>query len=175
MGESGANSGHTEARAMLDVLVSVGAARFDVTWTNAAGDKERFRRNVSPAELTRTLPEILSDAIRRQRNLIVRPHGPRVSFIQLDDLKADKLLPLAPAVFLTIETSPGNFQAWLALPGMEDKDFARRLRKGTGADTTASGATRVAGSLNFKEKYAPHFPRVAIHTARGNELTSWYA
>jgi hypothetical protein len=36
---------------------------------------------------------------------------------------------------------------------MEDKDFARRLRKGTGADTTASGATRVAGSVNFK--YAP--------------------
>jgi hypothetical protein len=61
--------------------------------------------------------------------------------------------------------SPGNFQAWLALPGAEDKDFARRLRKGTGADTTASGATRVAGSLNFKDKYAPHFPRVAIHTA----------
>jgi RepB DNA-primase from phage plasmid len=56
-------------------------------------------------------------------------------------------------VFLTIETSPGNFPAWLALPGMEDKDFARRLRKGTGADTTASGATRVAGSVNFKDKY----------------------
>jgi hypothetical protein len=111
MGESGANSGHTEARAMLDVFVSVGAARFDVTWTNAAGDKERFRRNVSPAELTRTLPEILGDAIRRQRNLIVRPYGPSVSFIQLDDLKADKPPPLAPAVFLTIETSPGNFQA----------------------------------------------------------------
>jgi hypothetical protein len=160
MGESGANTGHDEARAMLDVFVSVGAARFDVTWTNAAGDKERFRRNVSPAELTRTLPELLGDAIRRQRNLIVRPHGPGVSFIQLDDLKADQFPPLAPAVFLTIETSPGNFQAWLALPGMEDKDFARRLRKGTGADTTASGATRVAGSVNFRDKYAPHFPRL---------------
>jgi hypothetical protein len=75
MGESGGNTGHTEARAMLDVFVSVGADCFDVTWTNAAGEKERFRRNLSPAELTRTLPEILGDAIRRQRNLIVRPHG----------------------------------------------------------------------------------------------------
>ena len=84
-----------------------------------------------------------------------------MTFIQLDDLKADQLPPLARAVFLTLETSPGNFQAWLALPGTEDKDFARRLRKGTGADTTASGATRVAGSLNFKDKYAPDFPRVA--------------
>ena len=70
---------------------------------------------------------------------------------------------LAPAVFLALETSPGNFQAWVAMPGAEDKEFARRLKKGTGADTTASGATRVAGSLNFKDKYAPEFPRVAIH------------
>ena len=43
-----------------------------------------------------------------------------------------------------------------------DKDFARRLRKRAGADDTASGATRVAGSLNFKDKYAPDFPRVEI-------------
>jgi hypothetical protein len=48
---------------------------------------------------------------------------------------------------------------------MEDEDFARRLREGTGADTTTSGATRVAGSINSKEEYAPQFPRVAIHTA----------
>jgi hypothetical protein len=170
MAESGANTGHSEARAMLEVFTSVGATGFDVTWTNAAGDKERFRRDVSPAELMRTLPGILDDAIRRQRNLIVRPHGPGVSFIQLDDLKAEKLPPLAPAVFLTLETSPGNFQAWLALPGVEDKDFARRLRKGTGADTTASGATRVAGSVNFKDKYAPDFPQVAIHAAHPGRL-----
>ena len=36
------------------------------------------------------------------------------------------------------------------------------MRKGAGADDTASGATRVAGSLNFKDKYAPNFPRVQV-------------
>jgi hypothetical protein len=42
------------------------------------------------------------------------------------------------------------------------------LRKGAGADDTASGATRVAGSLNFKDKYAPDFPTVQIaHSAPG--------
>ena len=96
----------------------------------------------------------------------MRPHGHGVSFIQLDDLGADLLARLAPAVFLILQTSPANFQAWLAISGAEDKDFARRLRKGTGADATASGATRVAGSLNFKEKYAPHFPRVLIEQAQ---------
>jgi hypothetical protein len=102
----------------------------------------------------------------------VRPHGPTVTFIQLDDLKGENLARLAPAVFLTLETSPGNFQAWIALADAEDKDLARRLRKGTGADPTASGATRVAGSLNFKDKYAPDFPRVAIHQANPGRLTT---
>ena len=48
-------------------------------------------------------------------------------------------------------------------------DFSRRLRKGAGADPTASGSTRIAGSLNFKTKYAPAFPVVQItHTNVGN-------
>ena len=53
-----------------------------------------------------------------------------------------------------------------------DADFARRLRKGAGADLTASGATRVSGSLNFKEKYAPAFPRVeTVHASPGMVVT----
>ena len=70
------------------------------------------------------------------------------------------------AAFLTLETSPGNHQAWIAVSGLptpaEAKDFARRLRKGTGADLTASGATRVAGTSNYKRKYEPEFPTVTI-------------
>jgi hypothetical protein len=118
------------------------------------------------------MPALLDAAITRERNLIVRPHGPGIAFLQLDDLAADRLPTLAPAVFLALETSPGNFQAWLALQGGADKEFARRVRRGTGADATASGATRVAGSLNFKDKYAPTFPRVAIHAAQPGRITN---
>jgi hypothetical protein len=172
MGEADTTAAHSEARKMLGTFASVGATRFDLTSTTRAGEKDSFRRSVSLAELTRILPEILDAAIVEQRNVIVRPHGPGVTFLQLDDLGADQLPPLAPAVFLTLETSPGNFQAWLALPGPEDKEVARRVRRGTGADATASGATRVAGSLNFKDKYAPDFPRVAIREARPGYRTS---
>ena len=161
---------HAEALAMLDAFASVGATRFDVTCTTLAGDKEWFRRDVDPAELARTLPAMLDTAAGHRRNVIVRPHGPGVTLVQLDDLKADQLPRPAPAVFLILETSPGNFQAWIALPGAEDKDFVRRLRKGAGADRTASGATRVAGSRNYKEKYAPDFPRVAIRQAKLGRL-----
>ena len=172
MGEAETTAAHSEARNMIDTFASVGATRFDVTLTTRAGDKDTFRRSVPLADLLRTLPAMLDAATRSQRNVIVRPHGPGTSFLQLDDLSADKLPALAPAVFLNLETSPGNFQAWLALPGREDKELARRVRKGTGADATASGATRVAGSLNFKDKYAPDFPRVTIREARAGHMTN---
>jgi hypothetical protein len=172
MGEAETTTAHGEARAMLDIFASVGATRFDMTSTNCTGNKQWFRRGVPLADLAPILAAMLDGATAQQRNLIVRPHGPGTSFIQLDDLKADQLARLAPAVFLTLETSPGNFQAWLAIRGREDKEFARRVRRGAGADETASGATRIAGSLNFKDKYAPNFPRVAIRHARPGHLTT---
>ncbi|MFL6464970.1 MAG: hypothetical protein ACJ73N_11240, partial [Bryobacteraceae bacterium] len=156
---------------MLDAFASVEATQFDVTWTTRSGDKDEFRRGMRFSDIATTIPALLDAAITRERNLIVRPHGPGIAFLQLDDLAADRLPTVAPAVFLALETSPGNFQAWLALPGIEDKEFARRVRRGTGADATASGATRVAGSLNFKDKYAPDFPRVQIHSAQHGRMT----
>jgi hypothetical protein len=144
-----------------------------MTWTNAAGEKQEFRRGVPLADLRRTLPAILDHATQKRRNVIVRPHGPHVTFIQLDDLDQTKLARVTTAVFLALETSPGNYQAWAAMPGDEDKDLARRLRKGAGADTTASGATRVAGSINFKDKYALNFPRVTIQAVQpGRTVTA---
>jgi len=157
------------ARAMLDAFTSAGAEQFDVTWTTRQGEKANFRRHVPAESLRHFLPQLLMSAEKRELNLIVRPVSRRAVFIQLDDLSGEGMERLKPAAFLGLETSPGNYQAWVALPtGGADKDFARRLRKGAGADDTASGATRVAGSLNFKDKYAPDFPRVRVaHTAPG--------
>lgn len=92
--------------------------------------------------------------------------------MQLDDLGSEKLARVAPAMFLSIETSPGNFQAWLAVAGGEDKEFTRRMKRGVGADMGASGATRIAGSLNLKQKYAPNYPRVAIREMQPGHVTN---
>ena len=173
MGEDGATNGHDQALAMIDIFAGAGATRFDVTWTSAAGEEQNFRRNCMLAYLTRVMPAVLDDAARKQRNVIVRPRGGTgVTFVQLDDLNADKLARVAPAVFLTLETSPGNFQAWAAVKDADDKDFVRRFKKGTGADATASGATRIAGSINFKAKYAPDFPRVTIREAHAGRVAT---
>ena len=157
------------ARAMLDAFKSTGAEHFDITWTTRQGDKAGFRRHMPAETLQHLLPVMLTSAAKNERNLIVRPLSPRVVFIQLDDLTREGLERVKPTAFLGIETSTGNYQAWVAIPtGQSDKDFARRLRKGAGADDTASGATRIAGSLNFKDKYAPDFPTVQIaHSAPG--------
>ena len=172
MNENAGKAAHQEAQAMLQAFASVGAGRFDVTWTTAQGQPRRYEEAVRLADLVVRMPEILDRAERQRQNVIVRPDGPGITFMQLDDLNADKLPALAPAVFLILETSPGNFQAWLAIAGAEDKDFTRRVKRGTGADTTASGATRVAGSVNFKDKYAPHYPRVMIRETRAGHRTS---
>jgi hypothetical protein len=153
------------AQRMLDIFGSVGATGFDVTWTNLQDQPRRSRKGIDFAELRHAIPRMLDAAIAEQLNLIVRPLSSKAWFIQLDDLKAGQLQRLAPRLFLTLETSPGNYQAWLALAGQHDKEFAKRVRRGAGTDKRATGATRIAGSLNFKEKYAPGFPRVAIHTA----------
>ncbi len=166
----GSNPTHNTALDMLNAFRSVGTKCFDVTWTNVSGDKQQFRRGIDIDKLDAGLPRVLNQAEIQHQNLIVRPHTPPV-FLQLDDLDASGLEKVRQVSFLTLVTSPGNHQAWLALAGPADGDFARRVRKAAGADLTASGATRIAGSLNFKPKYAPAFPRVAIdHLALGKRV-----
>jgi hypothetical protein len=149
------------ARAMLDAFASVGAEAFDVTITTLQGAKVWFRGNVPLQELRGIMPAELAAAARLERNVIVRPRGPGRVFIQLDDISAEAMQRVQSVSFLGLETSPRNYQAWIAMQ-QSGEDLARQVRKGAGADPSASGATRVAGSLNFKHKYAPNFPRVQI-------------
>ena len=97
--------GHSVAQTMLDAFASVGANSFDVTGTTRAGEKEWFRRAMGYADLKRALPAMLDAALQKERNIIVRPHGSGVTFLQLDDLPPAMLPRLAPAVFLTLQTS----------------------------------------------------------------------
>ncbi len=91
--------------------------------------------------------------------------------IQLDDLGEDMAARLLPASFLVLRTSPGSYQAWVAVAD-GDADFARQLRRSTGADLTASGASRISGSFNYKGKYAPAFPCVeTVHLSPGRIAT----
>ena len=151
-----------EAFRMLDTFASVGATHFDLTHIDIDGEKRGFRPQQSVAQLKNSLPKLFPGAQARHNNIIIRPHGGKNYLVQLDDLDQAGLSRVGEAAFLTLQTSPGNHQAWIAVSGLDNaadaKDFARRLRKGAGADPTASGATRVAGTTNYKRKYEPDFP-----------------
>ena len=163
-----------QALAMLDAFASVGVTAFDVTLTSLEGEPRRFRPNRSFDDLQRTIGQMMQDAERDQQNVILRPRCKTAALIQLDDLTSETAAKLAPLSFMVLLTSPGNCQAWIAVkdaPAQKEaaKEFARKLRKGAGADPTATGATRISGSRNFKMIYAPAFPIVEIsHTNPGN-------
>lgn len=165
---------------MLDAFSSVGAQGFYVTKTNVLEHKTRAWPTTSE-RLREVLPAVLGAAAVRKpcvidknttimsgENVIVRPLSETTAFIQLDDLSAEAIERVRPAAFLILATSPGNHQAWIAVSGLkghaaeeEVNDLVRRVKKDVG-DKSASGAVRLAGTDNFKVKYAPEFPRVAI-------------
>lgn len=153
--------GVEQAWQMLDLFAGLGAGSFDLTRTDMDGHKRSYRAAQNVEALRRWMPSLLNSANRWRHNLIVRPQGATAELVQLDDLCATMLERVRSAAFLILTTSAGNHQAWVAVRGC-GPDFARRLRQASGADPSASGATRVAGSVNFKRRYAPDFPTVQI-------------
>jgi hypothetical protein len=153
-----------EASVMLDLFQGLGVQSFSLTLTDDTGRKVAFRRNESVELLRSELPCLLFTACEKRLNVIVRPIAAhRLSFIQLDDLSASQLDRVRAFSFLVLETSPENFQAWVAVTDASPETI-RRVKKAAGADLNASGATRLAGSYNFKSKYAPNYPRVRLHS-----------
>jgi hypothetical protein len=174
-----------EASRMVDTFASCGATSFFVTKTELEwpGQKKvKWGKNYPLASLREKLPGIVRTAAIRNpyslpdgqevmagENVIIRPTGPGVAFVQLDDLNTPEQLDrVRSAACIIHATSPGNYQAWIAVSGVpEDKEafkaFTRRVRKAVGGnDKSASHATRLAGTENFKTKYGPDFPRVSI-------------
>ena len=175
------SSNTSAALAMLDTFASVGAKMFDLSITDLDGKpvKGQQRPGRSLDEMRRRIGRDLQDGERNRHNVIIRPRSTTALLIQLDDFDDAKAAQMQPYAFMTLRTSPGNGQVWLAVsdgPKESDEEAARefrtRVRRGAGADHSATGATRIAGSLNFKTKYAPAFPVVTITTTAAGRLTT---
>jgi hypothetical protein len=158
-----------DARLMVTALHKGGANQFDVTLKDISGENVKFRRRISVDSFRRRLEGLLEEAEQRTLSIIIRPHAPDTIFIQLDDLTPENAAMMEPYSCCLIETSPNNLQAFIALTGMNGKaeaDAVRRsLIKSAHADEGASGAARIAGSLNVKEKHRRadgSFPRVRL-------------
>ncbi len=96
------------------------------------------------------------------RNIYIRPKGEH-PLSMVDDLTADAIHQMKQQGFepcVVVETSPGNFQAWLnhgkVLPKTESTIAARLLAQRFGGDQGAADWRhfgRLAGFTNRKEKY----------------------
>jgi len=119
-------------------------------------------RPVQPVHDVKTsIPYLVRGSFQRHNNLIVRPKAPTggPALAQLDDLDSNQMQRVSRFSFLMLRTSPGKYQAWLAIRD-GDKDLVRRVVKAVGSDPRASGAVRLAGTRNYKRKYEPDFPIV---------------
>lgn len=151
---------------MLELFASVGADHFDIIHTNEAGEKRGFRPAQSLEEAKGSMPFLIPNGDMRHNNVIIRPRSSSgITLIQLDDITDANLARITGNGVLALETSPGGRQAWVAVKDAPT-GFAARLKQGLAADMEASGATRIAGSTNFKPKYAPTYPIVQILTAQ---------
>jgi hypothetical protein len=159
---------------MMDVFRSVGVREFDLTFTDIDGRKRGYRPAQQADDIRRLMRSGLIDScVPRRTNIIVRPHPPSAMLLQLDDLDSVALARVSCVAFLVLATSPGNHQAWIALEDPDiGSDVPRRVKKAAGADPSASGATRIAGSINFKRKYDPHFPTVLITAAHSRRMVT---
>lgn len=171
--------------AMLACLVSVGVNVFDVTLLDIEGRKRGifgelpgYEGNCTAKELEDSMDWRLERTDAEQRSLIVRPRVTATLLVQCDDLSPEQVERLAPFSFLALETSPGNFQVWMAVldgprqsAAQAARDFQARVRRGVGADPSATGTTQIAGSRNFKKRYAPDFPLIKIAQRDDGQVT----
>ena len=154
-----------QAVRMLELFATVGADSFDIIHTNEAGEKRGFRPSQTLEQARESMRFLIPNAAARKNSLIIRPRSSTVTLIQLDDITDANLSRITAKALLTLSTSPAGRQVWVAVKDVP-AGFSARLKEELGADREASGATRIAGSYNFKKKYEPTYPLVSILTAQ---------
>jgi hypothetical protein len=129
---------------------------------SASGNEAAMLPRTWDAETLRRSIPWLKHQNRDGRNIYIRPKGEHHLSL-VDDLNADRVRQMKAAGFapaLVVQTSPGNFQAWLKHPAPLPKELstavARELATNFGGDRAAADWRhfgRLAGFTNRKEKY----------------------
>lgn len=163
IGEEGAiPTTATEAEVRLSAFANAGDTHFDVTLKNELTGKVWFDRGRTVNALLTFLPALLHRAESQGLDIIIRPRGKNThSLIQLNDLTAEGVQKVRAIAFAIIETSRGNYQAWISVTDAKETT-AKTLREQTAADLNASRVMRLCGIVNHKKDYAPHFPTVCL-------------
>jgi hypothetical protein len=155
----------TTVAAVRQQLAAMGVQLFEVGLYNpdAGATEAPMIPRVWDAETILTSVPWLRHQNLNGRNIYIRPKGEH-DLSLVDDLTKDALSAMKEAGFnpaLIVETSPGNYQAWLKHPEQLSKEVstaaARALAEKFGGDRGAADWRhfgRLAGFTNRKAKYA---------------------
>lgn len=173
----------TDAIRTLDIVKSIGAWRSTVILIDdSSKDSKVLAKEATLDAVKVDFPKWLEQSEREQKSLVVdlKPNGRRI--IQVDEANSEVMQMLAPVSFMTVETSKGNGQVWVALPtDLGDSEIGaikERLfvvLKAKGANKGASGGLRWVGTHNFKpERKADDgsFPRVRLLACNEGRITN---
>ena len=166
---------HRQAAAMGVELFEVGLYKADAGTTEAS----MIPRVWDVQTILKSVPWLRHQNCAG-RNIYIRPKGEH-DLSLVDDLTKDALSSMKETGFnaaLVVETSPGNYQAWLKHPEQLSKEVstaaARKLAETFGGDLGAADWRhfgRLAGFTNRKAKYVDHstglYPFVRLIEAGG--------
>jgi hypothetical protein len=152
------------AVAVRQQIAAMGSELFEVGLYNpnaGAGESVMIPRVWDAGTIVRSVPW-LRHQNREGRNIYIRPKGEH-DLSLVDDLTKDAVSAMKQAGFspaVVVETSPGNYQAWVKHPERLSKEVstaaARRLAEEFGGDRGAADWRhfgRLAGFTNRKEKH----------------------
>lgn len=173
-----------QATLAVEAFESVGCDKFKTVFVGIYplnGEAEKLGsepkqkgESITGAQIKPRLSCYIQRNQEQNHNVALRAWG---AIIQVDDCTATTMERLKPFAFLITETSPGNYQVWLALPksftgadgkiSVEGKSLRSRLLKkfaenNESANGGAYGSTRLPGTLNIKEKYQGSFPQIHV-------------
>jgi RepB DNA-primase from phage plasmid len=174
-------------RAAEQQIAAMGAPVYEVGLYNPEAERTgkpvMLPRTWDVASLLRSIPWLRFQN-STGRNIYVRPRGEH-NLSLVDDLAASAVERMKAAGFapaLVVETSPGNFQAWVKHPCPLRKELstaaARRLAAEFGGDSGAADWRhfgRLAGFTNRKEARRQSngmFPFVRLIEASGHEYAA---
>ena len=152
-----------QAQNWFHTLARAGAEYFIVRAVPDAGGKVYSARVPAEKASRELYLNFLQRLNRDKHHIYARPEGYR--FVLVDDVQdIDEVLQYHPT--LVVETSPGNHQAWYALPETpRDREHAKAICRGyaavLGSDPGSAEPDhlgRVAGFINWKRRYAPEYP-----------------
>jgi hypothetical protein len=124
-----------------------------LTLLDLDGREREFRRGRRLDELRRSSGRQLESAAANRRSVVIRPRSMTSLLIQLDDFTAAQAEKIAPQAFMTVCTSSGNYQVWLAVadgPRDSERDAAKlfrtRVRRGAGPFRASQSPRRSPGA-----------------------------